>query len=157
VIPVKIVLQTIARIGGGLLVLAAGAIHLWLYFDYFHRVHVIGALFLANAATATVIGVTLLLSANPWVVASGIGFAAATLAAFFVSVYHELFGYVERLNGPWQLAAGAVEAAAIVVLVPVFVLRVWPARERVANGCTRQVGRAGNRTESYRFKEGRVR
>lgn len=135
-----------------MLVLAAGAIHLWLYFDFFHRVHVIGALFLANAATATVIGVTLLLSANPLVVASGIGFAAVTLAAFFVSVYHELFGYVERLNGPWQLAAGAVEAAAIVVLVPVFVLQT---RRRVADG-TRYVGRAGNRTVSFRFKEGRV-
>jgi ABC-type sugar transport system substrate-binding protein len=154
---VKIVLQTIARLGGALLVLAAGAIHLWLYFDFFHRVHVIGALFLANAAAATVIGVIVLLSANPWVVASGIGFAAATLAAFFVSVYHGLFGYVERLNGSWQLAAGGVEAAAIVLLVPVFVLRVWQTRGRVAHGGTRQAAQAGNRTVSFRFKEDRAR
>ncbi len=43
-----------------LLVAADGAIHLCLYFDYFHRVHVVGALFLVNAALGLLIGAVLL-------------------------------------------------------------------------------------------------
>jgi hypothetical protein len=115
---------TVSRIGGAFLVLAAGAIHLWLYFDFFHRVHVIGVLFIANAAGAAVIGAGLLLSGSPWLLAAGIAYAVSTLAAFFVSVYHGLFGYVESLSGAWQLAAGGVEIATIVVLAPTLLLRL---------------------------------
>jgi hypothetical protein len=110
-----------ARVSGALLVLAAGAMHLWLYFDYFHRVHVIGALFLLNAAAAMVIGVTILLSSHPLATAGGIAYAAATLLGFFLSVYNGLFGYVERLTGAWQEAAGGVEVAAIAILLPLLV------------------------------------
>jgi hypothetical protein len=105
-----------------LLVLTAGALHLWLYFDYFHRVHVIGVLFLLNAAAAAAIGLFLLLSAHPFGAAAGIAYAVATLGSFLLSVYQGLFGYVERLTGPWQEAAGAVEIAAIVVLAPLLVV-----------------------------------
>jgi hypothetical protein len=110
-----------ARVSGGLLVLAAGALHLWLYFDFFHRVHVIGVLFLLNAVTATMIGFVLLLSSRRVAAAAGIVYSLATLGGFFFSVYHGLFGYVERLNGPWQDAVGGVELAAIVVLLPLLV------------------------------------
>jgi hypothetical protein len=110
-----------ARVSGALLVLAAGAMHLWLYFDFFHRVHVIGVLFVLNAAGGLVIGVTLLLSAHPLAMAAGIAYAAATLLGFFLSVYNGLFGYVERLTGPWQEAAGGVELAAVAVLLPLLV------------------------------------
>jgi uncharacterized membrane protein YvlD (DUF360 family) len=103
---------------GGLLVLAAGGVHLWLYFDFFHGVHVIGILFLLNAAAAAIIGLVLLVSPHPLAAAAGLGFAAATLAFFFVSVYHGLFGFTERLRGGWQEAAGGLEVAAIIVLAP---------------------------------------
>jgi hypothetical protein len=109
------------RVSGALLVLTAGALHLWLYFDYFHRVHVIGILFVLNAVAGTVIGVTLLFSGQPLAVAAGIAYSAATLVAFFLSVYAGLFGYVERLTGAWQEAAGADELAAIAVLLPLLV------------------------------------
>lgn len=102
--------------------LAAGAMHLWLYFDYFHRVHVIGVLFVLNAAAATVVGLALLLSSHPLAAAAGIAYSAATLGGFLLSVYRGLFGYVERLTGPWQEAAAAVELVAIVVLVPLLVV-----------------------------------
>src|SRR5205085_8227750 len=115
-----------ARVSGALLVLAAGAMHLWLYFDYFHRVHVIGVLFVVNAAVAIVIGVTLLLSPHPLAAAAGIAYAVATLGSFVLSVYRGLFGYVERLNGPWQAAAGGVELAAIAVLLPLLVAVLLP-------------------------------
>jgi len=112
------------RVTGALLVLAAGALHLYLYFDYFHRVHVIGVLFLLNMAAATVIGFTLLLSSRLSVLAAGILYASATLGAFFLSVYHGMFGYVEHLTGPWQEAVGGVEVAAIVTLLPLVVAAV---------------------------------
>jgi hypothetical protein len=107
-----------ARVSGGLLVLAAGALHLWLYFDFFHRVHVIGVLFVLNAVAATAIGLVLLVSSHPLAAAAGVAYSVATLGGFLLSVYHGLFGYVERLTGPWQEAAGGVELAAIVVLLP---------------------------------------
>jgi hypothetical protein len=106
------------RLAGALLVLAAGGVHLWLYFDFFHEVHVIGVLFLLNAAAAAIIGFMLLVSAHPLATAAGVAFAAGTLAFFFVSVYHGLFGFTERLRGSWQEAAGGLEVAAIVVLLP---------------------------------------
>jgi hypothetical protein len=110
-----------SRVTGALLVLAAGGVHLWLYFDFFHEVHVVGILFLLNAAAAAIIGFVLLVSPHPLAAAAGIAFAAATLAFFFVSVYHGLFGYTERLRGGWQAAAGGLELAAIVVLLPLLV------------------------------------
>ena len=48
------------RIAAALLVAAAGAIHLYLWFDYFHRVHTVGVLFLVNAAVGLVLGAALL-------------------------------------------------------------------------------------------------
>ena len=109
------------HVGGALLVLAAGALHLYLYFDYFHRVHVVGPLFLLNAAAAAIIGLFLFLSSHPVAAAAGVLYAAGTLAAFLVSVYHSLFGYVERLTGAWQEAAAGLEIAAIVLLLPLAV------------------------------------
>jgi hypothetical protein len=109
---------TLAKVSGALLVLATGALHLWLYFDYFRQVHVVGVLFLLNAAAAAVVGAALLVSDNTLVVVAGIAFAAATLGAFLLSVYHGLFGYVESLRGAWQEAAAGVEIAAIIVLLP---------------------------------------
>jgi uncharacterized membrane protein YvlD (DUF360 family) len=107
-----------ARLTGALLVLAVGAVHLYLYFDYFHLVHIVGVLFVLNAAGAAVIGALLAVSARPLVVLAGLGFAAVTLVFFLLSVYHGLFGYTEHLRGGWQEAAGGLELAAIVVLAP---------------------------------------
>jgi hypothetical protein len=132
-------LWVLLRIAGALLILAAGAIHLWLYFDYFHRIHIIGVLFVLNCAAATIAGFALMLSAHPLAGAGGIAYSVGTLAGFFVSVYHGLFGYVERLSGGWQEAAGALEVAAIVVLVPLVSVQLgeWrQARRRAARALT---------------------
>jgi hypothetical protein len=102
------------RYGAALLVAAAGALHLYLWFDYFHRVHVVGGLFLANAAAGTVIAVALVVSSAPLVLAAGMAFAAGTLAAFAISTHWGLFGYHERFWGSWQEAVGGVEIAALV-------------------------------------------
>src|SRR5713101_862017 len=88
-------LEGALRWSATVLVLAAGAIHLWLYFDYFHRVHVVGVLFLLNTAFAAVAGVALLFSGRPLALFAGTAYTSGTLLGFFFSVYHGLFGYVE--------------------------------------------------------------
>jgi hypothetical protein len=102
---------------GGLLVLAAGALHVYLYVDYFSKIHVVGILFLVNGAVAAVIGAALLVVPNGWATWAGIAYCAGTLGAFFLSVYHGLFGYVESLRGPWQEGVGGVEFAGLVLLL----------------------------------------
>lgn len=98
-----------------LLVAAAGAIHLYLYFDYFHRVHVVGGLFLVNAAAGLLIGAVLLVRHDRPVLLAAFGYAVGTLAGFVVSTRWALFGYHERFWGSWQEAAGGIELAAAVL------------------------------------------
>jgi hypothetical protein len=98
------------------LVATAGALHLYLWFDYFHRVHVIGTLFLLNAAAAAVIAVALAVSTRPVVLLAGLAYSVGTLVAFSISVRWGLFGYRESLWGSWQKAAGGVEIAATAVI-----------------------------------------
>jgi len=102
----------VGRIATALLVAAAGAIHLYLWFDYFHRVHVVGTLFLVNAAIGLVLGAALLVSGRELLVVAALAFAVGTLAAFAASTHWGLFGYHERFWGSWQEAAGGVELAA---------------------------------------------
>lgn len=104
-------------VAAALLVAATGAIHLYLWFDYFHRVHVVGDLFLANAAAGAILAIALLASSSVLVVAAGAGFALSTFVAFAVSTRYGLFGYRESFWGSWQEGAGGVELAATVVLV----------------------------------------
>jgi hypothetical protein len=105
-----------AHIAAGLLVAAAGAIHLYLYFDYFHRVHVIGVLFLVNAAAGLVIGAALLVRRDRILLLVALGYVVGTLVAFVASTRWGLFGYRETFWGSWQEAAGGVELAAAACL-----------------------------------------
>jgi hypothetical protein len=100
------------RLALALLVAAAGAIHLYLYFDYFHLVHVIGVLFLVNAAAGLLIAAALLVRRDRLVLLAAGGYAAGTLAGFVVSTRWGLFGYHETFWGSWQAAAGGIELAA---------------------------------------------
>jgi hypothetical protein len=104
--------RSAAQVSLALLVAAAGAIHLYLYFDYFHLVHVVGALFLVNAAVGLAAGAVLLLRRDRLAVLVAGGYAVGTLAAFAVSTRWGLFGYRETFWASWQEAAGAVELAA---------------------------------------------
>ena len=105
-----------AQGAAALLVAAAGAIHLYLWFDYFHRVHVVGALFLANAAAGIALGAALLATRDARVLLAAGGYAAGTVVAFVVSTRWGLFGYRETFWGSWQEAAGGVELAATVLV-----------------------------------------
>ncbi len=98
-----------------LLVAAAGGIHLYLYFDYFHRVHVIGTLFLVNATAGLAVGAVLLVRRDRLVLLAALGYAVGTLAGFVVSTRWGLFGYHETFWGSWQEAAGGIELAAAIL------------------------------------------
>jgi hypothetical protein len=99
-------------------ILVAGGTHfdLWLAHGY-RSVHAIGPLFLLNAVSAALIGLLLLWRGGALVQLIGLGYATSTLAAFFVSVYHGLFGFIEAPNGTSQMIAALAEATAIALLV----------------------------------------
>ena len=113
-----------ARVALALLVAAAGAIHLYLYFDYFHRVHVIGVLFLVNAAAGLVLGAALLVRRDSLLLLAAGGYAIGTLVGFAISTRWGLFGYHESFWGGWQEAAGGVELAAALLAALLLALRL---------------------------------
>jgi hypothetical protein len=110
-----------AREAAAALVAAAGAIHLYLWFDFFHRVHLVGPLFLVNAGAGGLIAVGLVASANFFVLLAGAGYSAGTFVAFLISTRWGLFGYHERFWGRWQVGAGAVELVAALLLLAALV------------------------------------
>jgi hypothetical protein len=116
-------------------VLTAGAIHLYLYFDYFHRVATIGPLFLLNAGAGLVVAVWVVARDRLGPLVAGLLFSAGTLGAFLASVAVGLFGFHERLRGSWQEGAGAVEALAVIVFLVLIAVRLrrrtTPARSRL--------------------------
>jgi hypothetical protein len=99
-----------------LLVAAAGAIHLYLWFDYFHRVHVVGVLFLVNAGIGLALGAVLLLRRESLLLLLAGGYGVGTLAGFAISTRWGLFGYRETFWGSWQEAAGGVELTATLLV-----------------------------------------
>ncbi len=104
--------------------LAAGAIHLYLYVDYFHSIATIGPLFLVNAAAGLLVAIWVAARDRLAALVAGLLFSAATLAAFFASVAVGLLGYHERLRGPWQERAGVVEALAVALFLVLIAARV---------------------------------
>ena len=121
---------TIQRVLAAALVAATGGIHLYLWFDYFHRVRVIGALFLVNAGSGVAIAVALLATDSALVTLAGLTYTVGTLVAFAISARWGLFGYRETFWGRWQESAGAVELAAIVPLAAMAIRRLHTPRGR---------------------------
>lgn len=111
--------QVAARVAAAALVIATGAIHLYLYQDGFSAIPTIGRLFLANFVVAVVLGLAVLVRGR-WIWGLlGAGFCLGTLAGFLVSVHWGLFGYQETLSGAWQQRAAAVEIAGAVACLAV--------------------------------------
>ena len=108
-----------------LALLAAGAVHLWLYpHDGYSSIHVIGPLFLLNGIGAAVIGSALLISGAALILLAGFGYALTTLLAFVVSATHGLFGWQEVWSGTAQAIAGFTELAALALLLPLLALQL---------------------------------
>lgn len=121
------------RVLGALLTAAMGAIHLYLWFDGFGFIPVIGVLFLVNAAGAALLAAALL--AVPVrllapVAALGALFTAGTLAGLVLSLTVGLFGVREALTAQLVPATLVVETLGTIVLAGLAVVAGRAARER---------------------------
>lgn len=103
------VMRTLTAAG----VLASGVIHLWLWFDGFRDIEVIGPLFMLNAIAGVVIAVAVM-AWKHWVpLVLAVGFGASTLGAFLISAAVGLFGVRETFWGTSQMLAAVSELVAI--------------------------------------------
>lgn len=94
--------------------LVSGAVHLWLWFDGYGSLEVIGPAFMVNAAAALVIA-ALVLRWTHWApLLLAIGFGASTLGAFVTSATVGLFGVHERWTGGAVLTAAVSEVVVVV-------------------------------------------
>jgi lysylphosphatidylglycerol synthetase-like protein (DUF2156 family) len=94
-------------------VLVSGVVHLWLWFDGFQDIEVVGPLFMVNAVAGAVIAV-LVVSWRHWLpLLAAVGFGASTLGAFLISATVGLFGVRETFWGSAQILAGLSELVAI--------------------------------------------
>lgn len=100
-----VVLRALAAAG----VLMSADIHLVLYFDGYDTISVIGPMFLLNGVAGIAIGIALLLWRHWLPLFLAIGFGAATLLAFYISVTVGLFGVNETLGGVQQVLAAVAE------------------------------------------------
>ena len=107
------------RVVGAAAALVSAAVHLWLWFEGFRDLHIIGPAFLLNAAGGAVIAV-LLVTWRSWVPGFlAAGFGVATLGAFILATTVGLFGLHEHWVGwnVWTAAAAEVIAIAAGALV----------------------------------------
>jgi hypothetical protein len=139
------VIESILRRLAALAILVAGGVHLDLWLRHGYRaVHVIGPLFLINGIAAALIATLLAWRAAALIELAGLGYAVSTLAAFFVSVYHGLFGFVEALNGTPQTIAALAEATALVLLT------IALARSHVSTDNPRRLAARPNHDDRHR-------
>ncbi|HEY2869903.1 MAG TPA: hypothetical protein VGJ11_10345 [Gaiellales bacterium] len=122
-----------ARFVAAALVVATGAIHLYLYRDGFSVVPTIGRLFLANFVVGVVLGLAILLRGRPAWSILGAGFCLGTLGGFLISIHWGLFGYQETLSGAWQERAAVVEIAGAIAcaIVAAWAFRARPRRSLI--------------------------
>jgi hypothetical protein len=116
--PAVRVTSTVAFVAGGLLIVWSGYIHfhLWQGVDY-RRIPTIGPLFLLQSIAGLVLGLLVLALHRVWTAVLGVGFAVATLAGYFISVEHGLFGFQDSSQAPFAQEALIIEIAIIVVLI----------------------------------------
>ena len=104
---------------GALALLGVGLAHLEQYaVDHYSAVPTIGPLFLANFAGAMAIAFALPLTRGPLLPAAGIGLAASSLVALYVSEHGGLFGFAETGFRPAIAISVAFEIAAVLALAP---------------------------------------
>lgn len=96
-------------------VLLSAVVHLDLWdLQRFRDIPTIGPLFLLNVVAGVVIGVVMLVWRHWLPMLAGAGFGAATVAAFWISVVHGLFGLKETATGSSQVLAEVAEYVAVV-------------------------------------------
>ena len=113
-------------------VLVSAAVHLWLWFDGYRDIEVIGPAFMLNAVAGVVIA-GLLVAWRHWIpLLLAIGFGASTLGAFIISATVGLFGVQESWSGGAVLTAAASEVVAILAgLVALAQEQPWGSRREL--------------------------
>jgi hypothetical protein len=113
-------------------VLVSAAVHLWLWFDGYRDIEVIGPAFMLNAVAGVVIA-GLLVAWRHWIpLFLAIGFGASTLGAFIISATVGLFGVQESWTGGAVLTAAASEVVAILAgLVALVQEHPWGSRREL--------------------------
>jgi uncharacterized oligopeptide transporter (OPT) family protein len=107
------------RLLAALALLGVGLDHLEQYaVDHYSAVPTIGPLFLANFAAATALALVVALRGGRVPAAAGIGVAAGSLLALYLSEHGGLFGFAETGFRPAIAVSVALEAAAVLALAP---------------------------------------
>jgi hypothetical protein len=114
--PLKVV-ATVAFVAGGLLLVWSGYIHFHLWREEYRHIPTIGPLFLFQSIAGLVLGLLVIALRRVWTAIVGLGFAAATLVGFFISVEHGLFGFQDSSSAPFAHEALIIEICTIVVLI----------------------------------------
>ena len=115
------------RVLAAVAVLVSAVVHLYLWFEGYRDVDVIGPAFLLNAAGGAVIAV-LLLTWPHWIPAFlTLGFGLSTLGALVLSTTVGLFGLEESWEG-WAVWTAALSEVAAVGLGGALLLRDNPLR-----------------------------
>jgi hypothetical protein len=124
------------RVVGAVLLVAAGAIHLYLWSTGYDSIAWIGPLFLVNAVGAFVLAVAVLVTPRRllfWPAGAGALLQIGTLGGLILSSTVGLFGFVESSAASYYWESVIVESAGFVVLVALAALcrpvRRQPVRE----------------------------
>lgn len=113
------------RLLTALVVLVSAAVHLYLWFEGFRELDVIGPAFMLNAVGGAAIAVVLV-AWRHWVPAFlALGFGLSTLGAFVVSATVGLFGVQESWTG-WAVWTAAVSEVAAIGLGGLLLMRDNP-------------------------------
>src|SRR5262249_34386832 len=94
-------------------VLLSAVVHLDLWQQGFRDIHTTGGLFLLNTLGALAIGVALLVWRYWLPAAAAIGFGAATVVAFWISVVYGLFSVMEIATGTPEFPAELADYAGL--------------------------------------------
>jgi hypothetical protein len=113
------------RAVGALLLVAAGAIHLYLWSTGYDSIAWIGPLFLVNAIAAGVLALAVLAAPRRllfWPAGAGALLQIGTLGGLFLSSTVGLFGFVESSAASYYWESVIVESVGFVVLAALAVL-----------------------------------
>ncbi|MFC1411885.1 hypothetical protein ACEZCY_21760 [Streptacidiphilus sp. N1-12] len=109
----------------------SGYIHAQLYVTGYHFIHIVGVLFLLQAAASFALAALLLLGAPALMRFAAAGAAAGALAGFAASRTVGVFGFTERglEPSPQSLISILAETATLLLLTPALVHRLRRGRD----------------------------